>query len=167
MVRKSTGSGTFPKIFFPSRSGHTITQLRHFGRGLKQRPEYQGPEGAEREVLMIESIRPQSLRCRENERRKEHQCLPCDRAEEVDELGHWSIELAKQENNCEPDQGCSDDWFNIPSSCVLVRHDPPPQYVCLPLLVRRTRSVEIDSIATFFCEILMATKGFKDRQLAW
>src|SRR5882724_9093066 len=71
---------------------------------------------------MIKGIRPQSLRCRENERRKEHQCLSCDRPEEVDELGHWSIELAKQENNGKPDQGCSDDWFKIPRSCVLVRH---------------------------------------------
>jgi len=109
----------------------TGRQLGHLGRGLKQRPEYQRPEGAKREVLMIEGIRLQSLRCRENERGEEHQCLPCDRAKEVDQVGHWSIELPKQENNRKPDQGRSDDWFKIPRSCVLVRHIRLPKYAFL------------------------------------
>jgi len=106
----------------------TGRQLGHSGRALEEWPEYQRPEGAKRKVLMIEGIRPQSLRCRENERRKEHQCLPCDRAEEVDQLGYWSIQLPKQEDNRKPDQGCSDDWSKIPRNCVLVRHIRLPKY---------------------------------------
>ena len=115
---------------------------------------------------MIEGIRAQSLRCRENERRKEHQCLPCDRAEEVDHLGHWSIQLPKQENNRKPDQGCSDDWVKIPRSCVLVCHIRLPKYAFHSSTGSSNEGVEIDSIAFFFCEIFRATKFFKDRQLA-
>jgi hypothetical protein len=118
------------KIFSLPTTPPIGRQLRHFGRCLEERPEYQRPEGAKREVLMIKGIRPQSLRCRQNERRQEHQRLPCDRAEEVDQLSHWSVQLSKQNNNRKPDQDCSDDWFKI-RSCVLVRHIRLPKYAFL------------------------------------
>jgi len=76
---------------------------------LEERPEYQRPEGAKRDVLMIEGFRAQSLRCRQKERGQEHQDLPCDCAQKVDQLGRWSVQLSGQENNRKPDKDCSDD----------------------------------------------------------
>jgi len=46
----------FENIFSELMTASTGRQLGHFGRALEEWPEYQRPEGAKREVLMIEGI---------------------------------------------------------------------------------------------------------------